>query len=181
MAVSGIAVAARDCKRRLIPFQLFGCPKNSKSPVQHVQQKVKTALADRSINSNHPTALQRCRAGAFVSSGRPMLAPCTCRGVLSWRLCFCSNRQSDPSVPIGLLTRLRPDLRYRGFQSHRSAAIGLNASCPPRAAGAPTSGDDRLSSHGFVGGPVDGLIPHPATDGKGQGSFLPSGSTLSPL
>lgn len=60
-----------------------------------------------SINSNprHPS-LHGCRQGASCH----LVVPCWLHAhaeCVRRRLCFCSNRQSDPSVPIGQLTRLR--------------------------------------------------------------------------
>lgn len=104
----GLQFQVRDSKRRPIPFQLFGMPKNSKSPVQHVCMSNKDQDNLRgSINSNprHPS-LHSCRQGA---SCHPVV-PCWLHAhaeCVRRRLCFCSNRQSDPSVPIGQLTRLR--------------------------------------------------------------------------
>lgn len=85
-----------------------------------------------SINSNPRHYLAAGRGLRVVWSSGRLVIPCwlhTHAECVRTRLCFCSNRQSDPSGPHRTADSASPDLRYRGFLSHRSEWT-CKPSCP---------------------------------------------------
>lgn len=143
MAASGIAVPDKNCWQTAYDsLPTFWVPQNSKFPIQHGQQGPRRPSW---IDYFKSTALPSCRQGgscrlvvwsSHVGSMHMQSEDEGCS-------CFCSNRQSDPSGLHQTADSASPDLRYRGFLSHRSD--WLRCLVPPVPPGLQTSGDQDMT------------------------------------